>query len=104
MGRLIDADEFKDYISEGYEQHKNEVKTKEYRKLADEITKGFLLDIDKQSTVYDVDKVIQKVQETIRAYDAPTENCLGNPNCKGTDCAYCLSQEITAIIREGGNL
>lgn len=60
--RLIDADEFKDYISEGYEQHKNELKTKEYRKLADGITKGFLLDIGEQPTAYDVDKVIKELE------------------------------------------
>jgi hypothetical protein len=52
--RLIDADEFKRYISESFKQLRNELKTEKYRKLGEEITKGFLMDIDEQPTVYDV--------------------------------------------------
>lgn len=59
--RLIDADEFKKYISEGYEQHEDELKTEKYKTLAAEITKGFLKDIDEQPIVYDVDKVCREL-------------------------------------------
>lgn len=61
--RLIDADKFKKYISESYMQHRDELQTEKYRKLADEVTKGFLLDIDEQPTAYDVDMVVAKIQE-----------------------------------------
>lgn len=33
MGRLIDADEFKEYVSEGYERNKYLLQTDEYRNL-----------------------------------------------------------------------
>jgi hypothetical protein len=59
--RLIDADEFKDYISEGYEQHKDELKMKEYKTLAAGITKGFLKDIEEQPTAYDIEKVCREL-------------------------------------------
>jgi hypothetical protein len=87
--RLIDADKFCDFVN---------------KNCTDNLAGLWCELINMQPIAYDVDKVIQKVQETIRAYETPAENCLNNPNCNDTDCTECLLQEITAIIREGGNL
>ena len=61
--RLIDADEFKKYVSKGYEQSKDLLQTDKYRNLAGAITQGILKDIDEQPTAYDVDKVVEKLKE-----------------------------------------
>jgi rubrerythrin len=61
--RLIDADAFKKYISEGYEERKDDFKTEKYRHIAEEATKGFIMDIDEQETAYDVDKAVEELKE-----------------------------------------
>lgn len=62
MSRLIDADEFKEYIVDGFEQSKD-LFTDEHRDFAKVITCGFLKDIDEQPTAYDVDKVVEQLEE-----------------------------------------
>ena len=49
--RLIDADAFKKYISEGYYDTVGMFKTDEYRMLAKQITESILSDIDEQPTI-----------------------------------------------------
>lgn len=49
--RLIDADEFKAYIKNGFYESFGYFKTEEYAKLAKEVTEGILKDIDEQPTV-----------------------------------------------------
>lgn len=61
--RLIDADEFKKYVSEIFEQNKDLFQTDEYRNFAGAITQGILDDIDKQPTAYNVDKVVEQLEE-----------------------------------------
>jgi peroxiredoxin family protein len=63
MGRLIDADKFKKYISESYEELKGCFKTEKGRTLACQLTKDFMLDIDEQPTAYDADKVVEELKE-----------------------------------------
>ena len=55
--RLIDADEYKDYIIDSLEGYK--LLTNEYRDFARDIIRGFLKDIDAQPTAYDIDNVIE---------------------------------------------
>lgn len=73
--RLIDADEFKDYLIDSLESYK--LLTDEYREFARDITRGFLKDIDAQSTAYDIDKIIERLEETsadyYREYGYPEE-------------------------------
>lgn len=58
--RLIDADEYKDYIIDSLEGYK--LLTNEYRDFARDIIRGFLKDIDAQPTAYDVDNVIEQLE------------------------------------------
>ena len=62
MSRLIDADEFKEYIVDGFEQSKD-LFTDEQRDFVKVITCGFLKDIDEQPTAYDIDKVVEQLEE-----------------------------------------
>ena len=59
--RLIDADEYKDYIIDSLEGYK--LLTNEYRDFARDIIRGFLKDIDAQPTAYDIDKVVEQLKE-----------------------------------------
>jgi hypothetical protein len=63
--RLIDADAFKEHIAEGYEEYKGEFKTDKYRNVAKEATKGFLMGIDEQPTVYDANAAAEALDKQI---------------------------------------
>lgn len=64
--RLIDADRFKKYIRDSLSAALPEFKTKEYAKLAAEVAKSFLEDIDAQPTVVE-ENPEQKEQRWIPA-------------------------------------
>lgn len=49
--RLIDADAFKEYIKDSFEDAKGEFKTEKYLRIAESVTDGFLMDIDEAPTV-----------------------------------------------------
>ena len=59
--RLIDADEFKDYIIDSLEAYK--LLTDEYRVFAKEVICGFLKDIDEQPTAYDIEEKVEQLEE-----------------------------------------
>lgn len=59
--RLIDADEYKDYIIDSLEGYK--LLTNEYRDFARDIIRGFLKDIDAQPTAYDIDNVVEQLEK-----------------------------------------
>ena len=48
--RLIDADAFKEYIENGFQEATNLFKNEEGRELARQITDAFCRDIDEQPT------------------------------------------------------
>lgn len=55
-GRLIDADEFKNYCQTGLENVKPLFKTEKYCKLAIDITQGIIADVDEMETIIEADK------------------------------------------------
>lgn len=59
--RLIDADEYKDYIIDSLEGYK--LLTNEYRDFARDIIRGFLKDIDAQPTAYDIEEKVEQLEE-----------------------------------------
>lgn len=63
MSRLIDADAFKEYIENGFQDAYNLFKNEECRDAARQITDAFCRDIDEQPTAYDVDKVVEQLEE-----------------------------------------
>lgn len=59
-GRLIDADEFKNYCQTGLENVKPLFKTEKYCKLAIDITTGIMADVDEMETIIEADKEEQE--------------------------------------------
>lgn len=55
-GRLIDADEFKNYCQTGLENVKPLFKTEKYCKLAIDITQGIIADVDEMETIIEAAK------------------------------------------------
>ena len=62
--RLIDADKFKEYIVDGFEQNKD-LFTDEQRDFVKVITCGLLKDIDEQPKAFDIDKALKKLYTII---------------------------------------
>lgn len=58
-GRLIDADEFKNYCQTGLENVKPLFKTEKYCKLAIDITQGIIADVDEMETIIEADKEVE---------------------------------------------
>lgn len=61
--RLIDADNFKEYIMKGFRDNESLLKTKEYRDFARQIAESFCRDIDEQPTAFDVNEVLRQLNE-----------------------------------------
>ena len=97
--RLIDADEFKEYIVDGFEQNKD-LFTDEHRDFVKVITCGFLKDIGEQPTAFDTDKVLKKLYTIIEELGDKLEHYeileeqgrLIELPCDVGDTVYCLAQ------------
>ncbi len=68
--RLIDADAFKEYIENGFQEATNFFKNEEGRELARQITDAFCRDIDEQPTAYDIDKVVEQLKERSKEFNS----------------------------------
>lgn len=92
--RLIDADLLKDAI----EKEKND---NDYMcRLCLESTKEI---IDEQPTAFDVDKVIEQMEQRIANFDC--KSCrYGNAECEvcDKDCSDALIDDLLDIIKGGG--
>lgn len=87
MGRLIDADEFK-----------NEVKREMLKGIIRENTGNALLEvIDAQPTAYDVEKVVKKMERKKQT----SIECLGERNGTGFNKVMDLAIDI---VRKGGEI
>jgi hypothetical protein len=83
--RLIDADAFKKYIQDSYSQNKDAFKTEKWKKVFESVTKGILMDIDEQPTVFGTFQEIIKTAEEI---------------CKkNNDCNECPFDDDECMIR-----
>ena len=65
--RLIDADKFKEYIADGFEQNED-LFTDEQRDFVKVITWGFLKDINEQPTAYDIDEIVEKLRSYLNGW------------------------------------
>lgn len=82
--RLIDADAFKEYIKNGFQDAMNLFKNEEGRDVARQITEAFCRDIDEQPTAYDVrEKTIEDSKEAVAK-----AICIGCGYLKETECIY----------------
>lgn len=58
--------------------------------------------IDEQSTAFDVDKVVEQLEEVEKIITSPvTEDCFGE-ECRASDCTICLISKAIEIVKGGG--
>ena len=58
--------------------------------------------IDNQPTAFDVDKVVEQLEEVEKAMTSPvTEDCFGE-ECRASDCTVCLISKAIEIVKGGG--
>lgn len=90
--RLIDADEFKKQIAgmtivNGYP--------------ADKANKMCEL-IDCQPTAYDMDKVVERLEECRRIMESPVAADCWGEECQSGDCTVCAFDKAIEIVKSGG--
>ena len=94
MSKLIDAEAFKEYIKNGFQDATNLFKSEEGRDLARQITDAFCFDIDEQPTAYDIDKVVEQLRERSKEFNSGLR-LHGKPEMMLTD-------EAIEIVKAGG--
>ena len=91
MRRLIDADELIKYIK--------------IWKIGTSISsdqKEFIDCVNEQPTVFDVDKVVEQLEEVEKIMTSPVNiDCFGE-ECKASDCTVCLISKAIQIVKGGG--
>ena len=91
--RLIDADKLKEAIEE--EKDDNDYMCCLCLESSKEI-------IDEQPTAFDVDKVVEQLEEVEKIMTSPvTEDCFGE-ECRASDCTICLISKAIEIVKGGG--
>lgn len=58
--------------------------------------------IDEQPTVFDIDKVVEQLEEVEKIMTSPvTKDCFGE-ECRASDCTVCLISKAIEIVKGGG--
>ena len=58
--------------------------------------------IDEQPTVFDIDKVVEQLEEVEKIMTSPvTKDCFGE-ECRASDCTVCLINKAIEIVKGGG--
>ena len=87
--RLIDADKLIEDI------HKRNYISKALSEIFETI-------IDEQPTAYDVDKVVEQLEEVEKIMTSPVnKDCFGE-ECRASDCTVCLISKAIEIVKGGG--
>ena len=93
MSRLIDADALIDYLGFGNTEEEREENVGEIVTLED---------FDNQPIAFDVDKVVEQLEEVEKIMTSPvTEDCFGE-ECRASDCTICLIRKAIEIVKGGG--
>ena len=94
--RLIDADEFIEYLGLDVENSRED-------NLGEIIT---LEDFDRQSTAYDVDKVVEEIEDTITSTTEYRHKFCGTVEagrCASYEsCECCIAERMIEIVKSGG--
>lgn len=57
--------------------------------------------IDEQPTAFDVDKVVEQLEEVEKIMTSPvTKDCFGE-ECRASDCTVCLISKAIEIVKGG---
>lgn len=58
--------------------------------------------IDEQPTAFDMDKIMEQLEEVEKIMTSPvTEDCFGE-ECRASDCTICLISKAIEIVKGGG--
>ena len=90
--RLIDADAFIEYLGLDAED-------------AREINLGEVVsleDFDRQPVAYDVDKVVERLEECRRIMESPVVADCWEGECQSGDCTVCAFDKAVEIVKSGG--
>jgi hypothetical protein len=91
MSRLIDADELIKYI-----------KIWEIGTSISSDQKEFIDCVSKQLTAFDVDKVVEQLEEVKKIMTSPvTKDCFGE-ECRASGCTVYLISKAIEIVKGGG--
>ncbi len=98
MGRLIDADLLKDNIIKCLKP----LDPEEEMIDSNVALLSTIMEIDNQPTAFDVDKVVEQLEEVEKIMTSPvTEDCFGE-ECRASDCTVCLISKAIEIVEGGG--
>lgn len=94
--RLIDADLLKENIVKWLKPLNPD--ESETIKLAC-VLKSVVEEINEQPTAFDLDKVIEQLEEVEKIMTSPvTEDCFGE-ECRASDCTVCLISKAIEIVK-----
>lgn len=97
--RLIDADLLKENIVKWLKPLNHD--ESETIKLAC-VLKSVVEEINEQPIAFDLDKVIEQLEEVEKIMTSPvTEDCFGE-ECRASDCTVCLISKAIEIVKGGG--
>ena len=95
--RLIDADLLKDDMIKCLKP----LKPEEEMIDSDVALLSTIMEIDNQPTAFDVDKVVEQLEEVEKIMTSPvTEDCFGE-ECRASDCTICLISKAIEIVKGG---
>ena len=58
--------------------------------------------IDEQPTAFDMDKIVEQLEEVEKIMTSPvTEDCFGE-ECRASDCTICIISKAIEIVKGGG--
>lgn len=98
MSRLIDADLLKENLIKCLKP----LEPEEEMIDSDVALLSTLMEIDEQTTAFDVDKVVEQLEEVEKIMTSPvTEDCFGE-ECRASDCTICLISKAIEIVKCGG--
>lgn len=104
--RLIDADKLILHLNDyALQESPSNVESADDRKISRAVYKAItdcIEAVDEQPTAFDVDKVVEQLEEVEKIMTSPvTEDCFGE-KCRASDCTVCLVSKAIEIVKGGG--
>lgn len=100
--RLIDADLLIKEIRKWYWDEQKRKVAQEDINPADLFTSLAITTVEKQPTAYDVDKVVEHLEEIKEVMTSPaSKDCFGD-ECEYQDCTVCIISRAIEAVKGGG--
>ena len=100
--RLIDADKLIQEMRKWYWDKEKQKAAENDVSPMDLFTHLAITTVQEQPTAFDVDKVVEQLEEVEKIMTSPvTEDCFGE-ECRASDCTICLISKAIEIVKGGG--